>query len=759
MHLQGILIEDRQGDTLLYAGDLKVHITDWFIFKKQAELKFIGLEDALIKFQRKDSLWSQQFLFDYFSSPSTGKPKKNAGIQFNLKQAEFKNVTFVKTDAWLGEDMTIKVGKMNLNAGNLSLSGNEYVINSMILDRPIVSIRNYGRLKPKTINSSADIAEAIQQTASWNAGKTIFTIGHLKIINGTFSTDKETDREVFDHFDGQHILFTEINGDLIGSRFKGDTIFSQLTLSAKERSGLVVKKLSADVTMTPQLMAFNNLDLAVNNSTIRNYFSMSYDDLSDMGDFIEKVKIDANFEGSFLDSDDIAFFAPALRTWKKEIRLGGKVKGTVNDITGRDMIIQAGYNTILDGDITLTGLPDINQTFIDFRSNNFRTTYGDAVTMVPALRKIKNPDLQKLQYLDFKGSFTGFIRDFVTFGTIQTNLGSITTDLNMKLPLNRDPVYSGKIATSNFQLGELLGDKNLGAISMTGTVKGKGFNNKTINTLLDGTVQFIDYNNYRYENMVVKGNLDKKLFEGVASLNDKNAELTLNGIIDFNGPAPRFNLIADIKKADFRSLNLTEDSLGFTGKLNFNFTSNSIDNFVGEARITDAEISKGDWKIPFDSLVVSSVDIENGRKLTVQSNEFDGTFTGDFSLTDLPVAFTYLLNKYYPAYVTAPKKLPKNQDIAFDIKTYYVDDYLQILTPFLTGFNNSTLKGNFNLAQNEVNLVATVPQVKFKKYNFDNVTINANGDFDNLLVSGKAFNIKINDSLNIPMVALFCRCP
>ena len=91
----------------------------------------------------------------------------------------------------------------------------------------------------------------------------------------------------------------------------------------------------------------------------------------------------------------------------------------------------------------------------------------------------------------------------------------------------------------------------------------------------------------------------------------------------------------------------------------------------------------------------------------------------DFSLTDLPIAFTYLLNKYYPAYVAPPRKFPKNQDITFDIKTYYVDDYLQILSPAITGFNNSTLVGNFNLAKNEINVLANVPQMKFKQYNFD----------------------------------------
>ncbi len=752
MHLQGVLVEDQKGDTLLFAGDLKVRITDWFIFKKEAELKYVGLDNALIKFQRTDSIWSQQFLLDYFSSPSSGS-KKKSGMQINLKKVELKNITFIKKDAWLGEDFNVKLGKLDLDANNLSLSANEYNINSLQIKDPVVAINNYSRLKPKTGESGKDISNNVESDGSWNAGNMVFKIKDLKIINGTFSTDKQTDRETFDYFDGQHILFTEINGEFKNAGFVGDTISTNLKLSAKERSGLILKNLTADVKFTPKEMAFSEMELSLNKSTIRNYFSMSYKDFNDMGDFIHKVKMNAIFEDAYVDSDDIAFFAPALRTWQKEISINGKVRGSVDDLNGRGMIIQAGKNTILKGDISLSGLPSINQTFIDFRSEVFRTTYIDAIAIVPAIKKITTPDLRKIQYLDFKGSFTGFIRDFVTFGTIQTNLGTITSDLNMKLPFNQDPVYSGKLATQNFNLGELFGEKSIGGISMSGTLKGKGFTNKSINTLFDGTVKYIDYNNYRYENIKLNGKLDKKLFEGFASVQDKNADILLNGVIDFNGPAPRFNLIADIKKSNFKELNLTKDSLGFIGKLNFDFTSNNIDNFVGEARITEGEISKGEFRIPFDSLVISSVDLDYGRKLTILSNEFDGTFRGDFSLTDLPIAFTSLLNKYYPAYVKAPKKTPKNQDISFEINTHYVDDILQILSPDINGFNNSKLQGNFNLAKNELNFDAIVPQLKFKKYNFDNVLLSAYGNISSLNVTGEAYNININDSLKIPMVS------
>lgn len=76
MNLEGVLVEDRKKDTLLYAGIVQVRITDWFFLQDQAELEYIGLENAIINFNRTDSVWNYQFLQDYFSTPSTGKRKK-----------------------------------------------------------------------------------------------------------------------------------------------------------------------------------------------------------------------------------------------------------------------------------------------------------------------------------------------------------------------------------------------------------------------------------------------------------------------------------------------------------------------------------------------------------------------------------------------------------------------------------------------------------------------------------------------------------
>ncbi len=44
---------------------------------------------------------------------------------------------------------------------------------------------------------------------------------------------------------------------------------------------------------------------------------MHYQQFDDMSDFIEKVRMEGVFTNTELQSDDIAFFAPEVLTWKK----------------------------------------------------------------------------------------------------------------------------------------------------------------------------------------------------------------------------------------------------------------------------------------------------------------------------------------------------------------------------------------------------------------------------------------------------------
>lgn len=750
MVLEETLIKDQQQDTLLFAGSMKVNITDWFFFKENIELKYIGLQDAVIHLQRSDSVWNYRFIIDYFSGPKETSTKEG-GINLDLKKVELDNIALFQRDGWRGEDQLLRFSTLDIDAEKVSFVDKLVRINSILIDKPLFAIFNYEGKRPDSLRPKHDDTPIVNDSLRlrWNPGKWDIRMKTLVLNGGTFKSDKDTDRPLYQHFDGAHILFSDINGTFRNVALKQDSITANITLSAKERGGLEVKKLQADLKMHPEAMEFAHLDLHTNRSRLHRFFAMRYETFDDMGDFISKVRMEGDFNEAEIDSDDIAYFAPELATWKKKIRLNGRIRGSVDNLVAKKITIEAGKNAFLNGNISLRGLPDIDKTFIDFEATDFRTTYADAIAIIPQLKTIKTPRLDQIEYLRFRGNFTGFVKDFVTYGTIETKLGTLVTDVNMKFPDKGHTSYAGNLRTEGFLLGPFIDVPQLGKISFKGSINGRGLKTGNLNAKLDGAIRSLEFNDYTYENIVVKGTVAKRLFNGELMVNDTNLNARLNGLVDFSKELPDFNFQANVSRANLKKIRLTKDSIDVDGKFHFDFTGNNIDNFLGTARVYEASVFKNGQRISFDSLNVESKIMGNNKVITVLSNEFDAALVGEFSIMDLPAAFQTFLNKYYPSYIK-PAKAIKDENFSFVITTKKVDDYLDFVDKNLGGFNYSTITGRINSKENLLDLNAEVPQFNYKNITVYNVSLKGIGNLDSLSLESSIADVYVNDSLHFP---------
>jgi hypothetical protein len=756
MLLEGTLVEDLKKDTLLYAGTVKVNITDWFFFKDKIELQYIGLQDAVIHLNRVDSVWNYNFIMDYFTGPpSTAQNQKN--IDLNLRTVEFDNISIRQEDQWRGENMHARISALDIDAEKIDLNRRVMRINTISLDNPYFAIYDYpGRRVRKPQSLAAEDEEIVNDTANlrWNPGKWEITINKLKMENGAFKNDVKTERDLYASFDGAHILFDGITGTFSDCHLFQDSITANISLKTNERSGFEVRKLTAKLKFHPEAMEFHDLDLVTDRSHLHDFFAMRYNSFDDMSEFETKVRMEGNFDNAIVSSDDIAYFAPELKDWKKRIQIDGTVRGTVDNLKGQNLVIQAGSDTYLKGNISMSGLPDINKTYIDFEAEDFRTTYKDAIAFVPQLKQVQQPRLDVLEYLRFRGNFTGFISDFVTYGSIETKLGTLVTDLNMKLPDNGLSRYSGSIKTSGFNVGKLLNTDAVGRIIFQGKVNGSGLRSSNVNAQLDGNIQLFEFNNYPYQGITVKGKVSRSLFNGELIAADPNLQAQLNGLVDFGKKVPEFNFTANVSKADLQKLNLIKDQVDFYGKFNFNFTGDNVDNFLGTARVYDASLFRKGKRISFDSLYVESKIMDSNKVITAVSNEFDAAIAGEFSIDELPAAFQSFLNKYYPAYIKPSKKILKNENFSFVITTKNVEEYVNLIHPELTGFNFSTITGRINTKENLLDLNAEVPQFNYKNVAVYDLKLKAIGEADSLQIQTDIANVYINDSLNFPATSI-----
>ncbi len=756
MMLHDVLVRDLRADTLLYSGIVRVNITDWFFLKDRVELKYIGLEDTYVRIARTDSVWNYQFIADYFGG---GKSSSSKSTDLLLGKVQFSRLHLLKADGWRGEDMELRMRSFTLDADSMDLGRKKVWLKSMYFAEPKFALRNYNGNRP-SVPADTGVIKNDPGRLRWNPGDWDIRCARAVIENGDFRDDKVTEKIISPLFDGYHIHFSAINIDFRNVVFQKDSITAHIDLATNERSGIKVKRLVADMRFHPEAMEFNHLDLQTEKSHLKKYFAMrfkTFDDLAD--DFNHKVTLDADFENATVDSDDIAYFASGLKDWDKTISITGHITGPVDDFQAKNLRIRAGQQTELYGDIHFTGLPDVNKTLIDFKSNDFRTTYEDMATLIPSIRKLSQPRFDRIRTLHFVGLFRGTVRDFATSGTIETNLGTVLANVVMRLPEKAPAAYSGTLLTNDFHIGQFMNDSSFGRISFRGKVEGTGLERTNINATLDGNVREFGYHGYDYENIFVNGRFSKNRFNGKIISNDSNLRVTLNGLIDVSKANARFDFDAVVDHANLSALHFikAKDSLNFDGKLRFNFSGNDIDHFLGKARIYDASFYKRGQRLPFDSLTLESIVEDSSKRITVMSNEFEGAIVGDFSIKELPAAFQEFLHRYYPTYIK-PNAVKLNAErFSFVITTRRVDQYLDLITPDIKGLNFANVLGRIDSRQNLLTVNANVPEFSYKNISFYKVLLSGTGNLDSLSFSTDVGEVFVSDSLHFPSTHLQLR--
>ncbi len=748
LNMEGLLVRDRSRDTLLYAGNLKVRITDWFFLKDKAVLRFIGLENAVIKINRRDSTWNYQYIVDHFSSPSTDK-KKSGGIDLDLKKIDLKNIRLIKNDLWAGERMTVEMLSLVLNARSVDLSKGVFLLDDIKLDKPLFAIQDLQGLRPDSLKlkTTANVKDTGLQ---FNAGNMVIKARSLQITDGRMSIDGNEEKPLT-HFDGSHIQLSKLNGTLTNIAFIKDTLRADIDLSVKDRSGFQLQKLKTKFRFTPQIMELASLDLRTNKSRIGNYYAMKFTDFNkDFGDYIDKVIMNARFKEAKINSDDIAFFAPELKSLKRNIDISGNYTGTVANFTIDKLFARIGNKTNISGGLSMKGLPYINSTQIDFSNGVVATNYNDLLSFIPALKDIKEPNLAEFGNIVYRGNFKGTVRNFITTGVFSTELGGLTTNLSLKLPSKGEPSYTGKLETTRFNIGRFLNTPSLGLVNFKGEIEGTSFAVDNIKTTLKGNIDSLEFNNYTYSSIVTNGTFQKKAFKGELDIDDPNLNFTTSVEIDLSKEVPSFNIVGDLVQSNLKALNFIKDHLEVTGLLDANFTGTNIDNFSGTAKFLNAAVKDESTKISFDSLNITSAQTDSIKILRVASNEFNAELKGQFSILELPASIQSFLHHYYPVYVAEPKSLPQNQHFDVRINTNYIEPYLQIASKSFTGFNDASIYGSIDTRKNDLKITANIPFGKIAKYAFNGVQLKGAGNMDTLSLTGDITTITIGDSISFP---------
>ncbi|MBV9961398.1 MAG: translocation/assembly module TamB domain-containing protein [Parafilimonas sp.] len=742
MDLNNTLILDQHKDTLLSAGSLKLRITDWFFFKQNIELKYIGLEDAVVKQQRTDSIWNYQFLIDHFTSPNKSR-KHSKKIVLKIQKLDLKNVTYLKNDVWNGKKMLLKTGSLLADADNIDVTKNLILINTIDMDKTYFGIENFNGRNPDSL--SVDSVKHLNPTGLRMRIRT------LNITNTIFASGTRGEIPTKNRFDGKHIEVSKINGTIKNFNFIKDTISANVDLSAEERSGFKLKHIQAAYKLTPKEMEFSKLLIKTNRSTLSNYFVMQYGDFTDLNDYVQKVTMKAAIHNSLVYSDDIAYFVPPLTKWNERFLLNGNFNGTVSDFTVKNLFAKNGNSTYVSGQLTMKNITESKKLTVSLTHANVQTNSHEISFIIPKLATIKSPDLAALGNVHFIGDFGATSTSIKTKGTVASALGGMYTDLSLSFPKNNEPVYVGSLQTKQFNLGKFLSIADLGNVTFNGKVEGRSFTLGKISTKVNGNFTSLNFKNYTYSNLTFNGEIKQKNFRGDFKADDPNFNFTSNISVDLSGSVPSFNVLGDLVNANLHALNLSKDSVAVTGLFDLNFRGHNIDDFLGYAKILNATVTHNNQTLDFDSLTLNvSLDSNNFKRLVLESNEFFASAEGQYNILELPQSFQSFLNHYFPSYINPVRSEVNNQNFTVTIRTAGFDKYARLIDSNLSGFNEAFLTGRISSDSNKFNFEINVPEGRYKNLSLQDAKLRGDGDRDSLLFAGNIGKIYIGDSTYFP---------
>ncbi|WP_392469696.1 translocation/assembly module TamB domain-containing protein [Sphingobacterium cellulitidis] len=568
---------------------------------------------------------------------------------------------------------------------------------------------------------------------------------HIKILN---HTQKHHSKGI----DFSDIELVHLSGNLSNIQQDSSSLTTKIKkLTFQEKSGFILRELSADALVSDHSMDFNDLKLLTNNSVVGKHLKFSYKEFGDFSDFIEKVHIQASMANVFVDSKDIEYFAPDMKFVRFKAKVNqGDVLGTVANMRVRNADIQTGDETRLVGDFSIKGLPDINKTIFDFKADQLLTTAEDVEKLVPELSNRSEftlpEQLHRMGKIKFSGSFNGLYNLFDVDGSFQTDLGKLAT--KSKIDIQKNILYAGTVRSDEFQIGNLINSNSIKNTAFNLEFDGQNLDFKEIQLNVIGDLRRFQLNNYQYDSISVDAFLFEEQIEVNGHISDRNVALAYDSKIHLQGDQSIYNVDTQIDQINLKNLGFVKkDSIIiYDSNISTHLTGNNLNNLNGDLRANQISIETSKGKFSIEDVFFEAEGNETDRLLTLKSNVLDAEMKGVIDLNTLVPYFKAIAMRYAPAIGLETEPFnPQIFDLELNIKSF--EPVSAFLDPTLTLEDGATLEAHFSSEDYTAQFSAFSPFVKYQGISLQNLNIQENADEKAFSLNLKADKIFLTDSI------------
>ena len=589
-------------------------------------------------------------------------------------------------------------------------------------------------------------------------------INSILIRRGRMAYHVLSEEETPGKFNAKHVQLQNIIANISLKALSKDSInlgIKRLSLDEKV-SGFSLKKMSLKLVANSRQTSIDNFAIELPETSLKlDTIHLIYGSLKALDRFTEQVRFSFRTLPSQITLKDISPFLPALSHFKEPISLDMEVKGTVNQLTCSHLEITADNRQFrLKGDVALQDLSHPQDAYVFGTLSELTATTRGVGFLVRNLSHDYNgvpPVLERLGNVSFRGEVSGYFTDIVTYGQLHTDLGGVNMDLKLSSDKSKGLfAYSGAVKTTDYKLGKLLANEQLGEITFNLDVHGRHVTDRLPVVELKGLIASVDYSRYRYENITLDGEYKQGGFNGKVALDDPNGSIYLNGDVNVSSRIPTFNFQAIINKLRPHDLNLTSKypDTEFSLKLRANFTGGSVDEMIGEINVDSLEFMSPEKQYFMNNMNIRASKQNNENQLRLTSEFLTASVEGKFQYHTLPASILNIMRKYVPSLILPPKKpIETHNNFQFDIHIYNTDILSTIFDIPLTVYTHSTLKGYFNDPLQRLRVEGYFPRLQYKNNFIESGMILCENPSDHIRARVRLTNLKKKGAVNLSLDA------
>ncbi|MGP8217598.1 MAG: translocation/assembly module TamB domain-containing protein [Bacteroidia bacterium] len=699
--------------------------------------------------------WLCKGVADYYSSKWHTKVIVGR-VDFGfIKKLVLKNV-YVQDQH---SDTLLYAEALNFDIGSIDFKEHILHLSNIDIEHTKFHLTTYKNAHELSLQFIID-AFASKDTLKRGSAKWDVSTDALTLDDVDFRYQNLNDTESVNGINPMNLRVHHINSKISDIKFEGDTLRATIErLSALEQCGFELKRMSCFVKLSSRGMELDALNILTPQTSLSTDLVFRYKAFRDFDDFVNKVNMRASFKKSTLCFEDLAYFAPGLKAVHNCFDISGLYTGTVSHLHGKNMTISWGQFSSFEGEADMNGLPDIDKTVIKVNVASLVTSKKEIETLprppfdMPG--NIKLPDnIEYLNTMHFSGNFNGYISDFNADGILITDIGTIVAALHLRQDtLNKTTYYKGILQTQEFNIGRFLSIKDMGAITSSVTIEGKGLRKDNADARIDGSMQSLYYKKYAYKNTSLNGELRKGFFSGILQVNDPNLHMDFNGEIDLVSPKHHYKFDSRIYNADLTAMHIIGDTSSpalLSCHIKIDAEGNSLDEITGTLNMDSTRYSIHKQLYHLNYFNMTSEEKDGYRAVSITSDYVDANVSGHYSLLNSPRCFEGLLACYLPdKYLKEPhlKNGKDFHDYNYNIRFKENTGLTDLFIPSLKITQGTFVKGYYKEKTNNFFLLCQSPLVEWNGRKAKALTVNVNGDSKNLIINANSDTLNISDSL------------